>query len=102
MLANTSIEIILRIPFLALNNVEVEFSELGKFTWRFYIAAEPLPTTSWVKLINKREFATAALDKNSETFIVYDTALEVPITMTINPSRTSQVQESNKRTLPAL
>ena len=31
-----------------------------------------LPTTSQVELIDKKEFAKAALDKNLETFVVYN------------------------------
>ncbi len=84
LLADTSIEIVLGIPFFSLSNADVEFVELGKLTWRIYIAAEALPTTSWVELIDKREFARAALDKNSETFVIHVSALEAT---TIYPSR---------------
>ncbi len=76
LLADTSIEVVLGMPFLSLSNVNVEFAELGKLTWRTYIVAEALPTTSRVELINKREFAKAALDENSETFVVHVSALE--------------------------
>lgn len=38
--------------------------------------AETLPTTSWIKLINKKAFAKEVLDKNLETFIMYISALE--------------------------
>lgn len=40
-----------------------------------YTTIEALSTINWVELINKREFAKVALDKNSETFIVHDVAL---------------------------
>ncbi len=46
-----------------------------------YTAVETLTTISWVKLIDKREFAKAALDGNSETFEVHVAALEVLIVM---------------------
>ncbi len=65
-----------------------------------YIAVEALPITSRVKLIDKREFAKAAMDGNPETFVVYVAALEVPIAMLIHPSRAPQVQ--NNSTLAAL
>ncbi len=81
-------EVVLGMPFLFLSNADVEFAELGKLTWRIYTAAEALPTTSRVKLINKREFARAALDKNLETFVVHVSALEA---MTIHPSRVVQI-----------
>ena len=102
LLADTSMEVVLGMPFLSLSNADVEFAELGKLTWRTYTAAEALPTTSRVKLINKREFARAALDENSETFVVHVAALEVPTAMSIHPPRTSQVQGSNEPILAAL
>ncbi len=81
-------EVVLGMPFLFLSNANVEFAELGKLTWRTYTAAEALPTTSRVELINKREFARAALDENSETFVVYVSALEAT---TIHSSRAAQI-----------
>ncbi len=81
-------EVVLGMPFLSLSNANVKFAELGKLTWRTYTAAKALPTTSRVELINKREFARAALDENSETFVVHVSALEA---MTIYPSRTAQI-----------
>ncbi len=88
MLADISIEVVLGTPFLSLNNTNVEFAELGKLTWRTYTAVEALLTTSWVKLINKREFTRAVLDENLETFVVYVSALEA---MMIYPSRAAQI-----------
>lgn len=35
------------------------------------MAADILPTTNWIKLIEKWEFAKAALDENSKTFVVH-------------------------------
>ena len=46
LLANISMQIVLAIFFLALSNVNIEFTELEKLIWRFYIAAETLPITS--------------------------------------------------------
>ncbi len=75
-------------PVLSLSNADVEFAELGKLTWRTYTAVEALPTTSRVELIDKREFARTALDKNSETFVVYVSVLEAT---TIHPCRAAQI-----------
>ncbi len=63
LLADTSMEVVLGMPFLSLSNADVKFAELGKLTWRTYTAAEALLTTSRVKLIDKREFARATQDK---------------------------------------
>ncbi len=81
-------EVVLEMPFLSLSNADVEFAELGKLTWRSYIAADALPTTSWVELIDKREFTKAALDENSETFVMHVATL---VAMTIHPSRAAQI-----------
>ncbi len=86
-------EVVLGMSFLVFSNANFWFGT-KEFTWRSYTAAEVLPTTSRVKLIDKREFAKAALDENSETFVMYVTALEVPTAMPIHPSRASQLQDN--------
>ena len=89
LLANTNMEVVLRMPFLALSNADVEFTELGKLTWRSYITVEALSTTSQIELIDKREFARVGLDENSETFVIHVAVLEVPTAMPIHLSRIS-------------
>ncbi len=49
-----------------------------------------MPTISWVELIDKREFAKATLDENSETFVVHISALDVAES-SIHPSRAAQI-----------
>ncbi len=88
LLADTSMEVVLRIPFLSYSNADVKFAELRKLTWRSYTVTNVLPTTSQVKLIDKREFAKAALDENSETFVVHVATLEA---MTIHLSQAAQI-----------
>lgn len=75
LLANNSIKVVLEIPFLSFSNTNIKFIELGKLTKRFYTIVEALPTTNWVKYIDKREFAKTALNENSETFVVHVAAL---------------------------
>ncbi len=98
LLADTSIEVVLGMPFLSFSNVDVEFEELGKLIWRSYTTAKALLTISQVKLINKREFAKAALDRRSEIFLVYVTILELPIAMPIHLSRALQVVDDSTMT----
>ena len=62
---------VLKIFFLFFNNVDVKFVELEKLTWRIYITAEVLLTTSWVKFIDKKEFAKGALNKKFENLVVH-------------------------------
>ncbi len=56
LLPDISMDIVLKLFFLALSNVDFQFYT-EELTWRFYIIVEALPTTSWVKFINKIEFA---------------------------------------------
>ncbi len=84
-------EVVLEMPFLSFRNAGVEFAELEKLTWRSYTLAEALPTTSWVKLIDKRDFAKEDLDENSETFVVHVAASELSTGMSIHPSGVPQV-----------
>ncbi len=91
LLADTSMEVVLKMPFLSLSNTDIEFAKLGKLTWRSYTAAEALPTTSWVKLIDKREYAKVALDENSETFVIYVATIKLPTTMPIHPFRAPEI-----------
>lgn len=95
-------EVVLEMLFLVLSNANVEFTELGKLTWRFYSAAKTLPTISRVEFINKREFAGVVVDENSATFAVHIATLEILTAMPIHFSRSSQIQRLNKPTLAAL
>ena len=76
--------------FLTLNKADVRFAE-RELVWRTYTAAEALPTTRRVEIIDKREFAAAALNADDETFVVHVAALAEPTTMPIHPSRQAQV-----------
>ncbi len=76
LLADTNMEVVLRMPFLSLSNVDVKFAGLGNLIWRLYTTADVLPTTSRVELIDKREFAKMALDQNCKTFVVHVATLE--------------------------
>lgn len=75
LLANTSIKVVLRMFFLFLSNANFQFSA-RELIWRSYISAEILRTARQIKLIDKYKFAKVALDKNSEIFIVYISALK--------------------------
>lgn len=87
LLADTSMEVILGMPFLSLSNADFEFGA-GELAWRIYTAAEALITARRVELIDKHEFAKAALDENPDIFVVHVAALEAPKSsgMVIHPS----------------
>lgn len=61
--------------FLFFNNTNIKFKK-KKLTWKKYIAINTLPTTHWVKLINKKKFAKIVLNKNSKIFMLYIAALK--------------------------
>ena len=74
LLANISLEVVLRMLFLILSKADIRFAE-RKLVWRTYMAAETLPTTRRVKIIDKRKFAVAALNADNETFVMHRAAL---------------------------
>lgn len=47
-------------PFLSLNNADVEFAEPKKHTWKSYKTVKDLLITSQVKFIDKKKFAKIA------------------------------------------
>ena len=70
LVADTKFEIILGMLFLKFSNADMSF---GKKTlvWKTYTTNKALPTTEQVQIINKKDFIIAALDANSEIFMVH-------------------------------
>ena len=75
-LADSSMEIVLWISFLALSNPDIQF-DIENFTQKSYNTAKALPTTRQIVLINEQKLAKAALNKSFETFVVDVTTLEL-------------------------
>ena len=74
LVANVSPEVVLGMPFLTLSSADVDFSG-RELRWRTYTTEEVLPTTRRVELVDKREFAAAALDPEHETYVVHVASL---------------------------
>ena len=89
LLADINAEVVLGMPFLTFNNADIQFVE-KELTWRSYTITEAPPTTKRVELINKREFAKAALDENSKTFVVHVASLS-STPLNVHPSRRPQI-----------
>ena len=87
LLADLSVEVVLGMPFLTLSNTNIKFAQ-KELTWRSYTTAEALPTTKRVEIIDRKEFAKAALDEHVEAFVVHVTSLS---TMAIHPAREAQI-----------
>lgn len=69
-MADFSINVVLRMLFLSLNNAGIYFIE-KKFIWKSYIIQEILSINQRVKLIDKKEFVKVVLNKNIEYFAIY-------------------------------
>ena len=83
-MADINVEVVLGMSFLIFSNADVQFVE-KELIWRSYITVEALSTTKRVELINKNEFAKAALDEKSETFVIHVASLN--LTPGIYPDR---------------
>ena len=102
LLADTTMEVVLGMPFLTLSNADIQFVQ-KELTWRTYITKDALPTTRTVELIDKEEFAKAALDENIEAFVVHVSFLSLGSKMTIHPAREAQIASllAEEVTVPA-
>ena len=97
LVANVNLEVIFGMPLLTLSDTNVDF--LGwELWWETYTADKALPTTRRVELGGKKEFATTALDPESETFIVHVASLSSdaspsssPLELDVHPSRRPHV-----------
>ena len=95
LVANVSPEVVFGMPFLTLSGADVDFSG-RELRWRTYTTEEVLPTTRRVELVGKKEFAAAALDPESETFVVHVASLSSDASpssspLDVHPSRRPQV-----------
>ena len=70
LVADTKFEVILGMLFLKISNANLSFGK-ETLTWKTYTTYEALPTTKQVQIIDKKDFVIAALDANSETFVVH-------------------------------
>ena len=65
---------------LIFSNVDILFAN-KKLTWRTYTIEKALPITYWIKFINGKKFAKAALDENIEAYMVNVSSLGLRITI---------------------
>ena len=93
---------ILQMSFLTLSNANIQFAKEEK-TWKSSTAKKFPPITKIVKLINKKEFAKAALDENIEVFVMNISSLSLGSKITIHPAQKAQIALllGGKVTVPA-
>lgn len=84
LLADISMEAILRIFFLLLSDVDICFLKTSELTWRNCAAIQALSSIKRVKLIDRKEFAKAILDENAKTFVIHAVASSA---LLIDPSQ---------------
>ena len=70
LVADIKFEVILGMLFLKLSNADVLFGE-AILTWKSYTTSKALPTSERVWLVDPKEFLIAAMDTDSETFVVH-------------------------------
>ena len=88
LLANISMKVVLGMPFLTFRNTDIQFAET-KFILGIYTTKKVLLTTCQVELIDRKEIAKAALDKNIKAFMVHVSSLR--LRMTIYPAKKVQM-----------
>lgn len=86
LVTNTSIEVILGMLFLVLNNADVGFAQ-KELTWKSYTTSETIPTTRRIKIIDRKEFARVTLNPDEKAFIVYIAFLSFKFRVVIHPAR---------------
>ena len=84
LMANVSPEVVFGMPFLILSSADVDF--LGQeLRWKTCTTKKALPTTKRIELVGKKKFAAAALDLESEIFVVYIASLSSDILPSFSP-----------------
>ena len=86
--------------FLTLGNANIRFAE-RELIWRTYSAVEALSIIRRVEIINKKEFATTALNKDNKTFVVHMAAFSIG--SNVHPSWKAQIAslDVEEVTIPA-
>ena len=70
LIVNVSLEVVFGMPFLILSGADIDF--FGReLRWRIFTTKKALPTIIPIELIDKKEFAAAALDLEHEIYVVY-------------------------------
>ena len=70
LVANAKFELILKMFFLKLSNIEVLFGE-KVYIWKIYTINEALSTIEQILIIDKKNFIMVILDINNKRFIVH-------------------------------
>lgn len=69
-MVDIKVKVVLGIFFLKISNGDMSFGKKA-LTWRFYAINKAFSTTKQVRIINKIDFAIAALDVGSKIFVLH-------------------------------
>lgn len=81
-MANISIKIVLKAPFLIFFNIDIRFIQ-KKYILKSYIIIKVLFTIKKIKLIDKKKFIVIAMHENSEIFLLHIVALKTKLLILI-------------------
>ena len=90
LVADTKFEVVLKMLFLKISNANITFGE-KTLMWKSYITSKALPTTEQIRIIDPKEFFIAALDTDSENFVVY-VAIREWEKMLVHSERQAQIE----------
>ena len=76
-------------PFLKISNADIAFDE-GMLMWKSFTTNKALPIIERVQLVDPKEFIIAALDVDSETFVVH-VAIQEREKMPVHTERQAQI-----------
>ena len=94
LVVDTKFEVILEMLFLKISNADMAFCK-KTLTKKFYITNTTLLTTEQIQLINPKKFVIAALDTNSEIFVMHVGIWERK-EMVIDPGKKAQIEAQNR------
>ena len=89
-MTNTKFEVVLGMSFLKISNADIAFGE-EILTWKSYTTNKALLTTKRVQLVDPKEFVIAALDTDSEIFVMH-MAIREREKMFVDPGRKAQIK----------
>ncbi len=90
LLANIKPDIVLKMPFLTMSNIDVDF-QARELQWRSYTTGDVLLTIKRVELIGKKEFTAAVLNPEYEAFVVHVAVLNLDSGDEMHPWKRAQI-----------
>ncbi len=90
LLADVKPDIVLEIPFLTMNNTDIDF-QARNLQWRSYTTGNVLSTTKQIELIEKKEFAVVVLDSEHKAFIIHMAGLSIDSDNEVYLSKKAQI-----------